>query len=184
MWQCSGPRQNHPLFFPWNPALSLAQDAALPAMLPDCQNQMFLIVPLSSLSCCLSAGLAFTPASCPADPLSLSWCPSFCNSHSPLAPTASAFWATPATGSHHGPPPPSPLGHFRLLVPASSGFFFKTVSPSHVGYSPLAGLGDSWREELQHVSWPPSGSRTLVFGALVLAVLHAWALSVKQIGPA
>lgn len=145
---------------------------------------MFLVPPLSSLSLCLSAGLAFTPASCPADPLSLSRCPSFRYSPSPLASTGLAS----VTRSHQSSPPPVPLGHFRLLVPASRGFFLcasdRWSGPSHGGYPPLAGSGHGWRGELQHLSWPPRGRGALDFGASVLGVLHVQALHVKQISPA
>lgn len=94
---------------------------------------MFLVPPLSSLSLCLSAGLAFTPASCPADPLSLSRCPSFRYSPSPLASTGLAS----VTRSHQSSPPPVPLGHFRLLVPASRGFF---LCASHRWVAPAMGV--------------------------------------------
>lgn len=151
---------------------------------------MFLVPPLSSLSLCLSASLAFNPISCPADPLSLSRCPSFHYSHSPLASTGLAS----VTRSHqcHQDPPVSctsrPPGTFQTRCPGLSWLFSLHLpslhGPSRGRYPPLAGSGHSWRGKLQHLSWPPRGRGALVFGASVLGVLQVQALCIKRIGPA
>lgn len=156
-------------FFPQDPAPSLAQDVTLPAMLHYCRHQTFLILPLSSWSCCLSADLAFTPP-----PASLTPYLHLCALH---------FIAAPAPLHPPSQPgrPPLPPGATRLLhlLPtwdildslslALVAFSLQLLSlqgPSHGGCPLLAGSGDSSSGELQHLSWPPKGKLHFVLWCL------------------